>query len=507
MFIDKSLIIFKNTLFLYLRQILILLINLYSVRVVINELGLIDYGVYNSIISFVLLSSFIYLSLEQATKRFFSSVIGDKNNEKLKKIFSVNILLYISIAIFIFIFFRVFGDLVVKYFLLIPEDRYFSAIKLFNFLTLFLVINVVLSPFIAMILSYEDMKAYALISLVETFFLLVVLILLQNIDHDKLELYGLLLLVHQIIRLILYVSFCSKNYKACQIKKIYWDKELFREILSFTGWTIYGQLSTVFRTHAITILLNQNFNPLVVAARSIALQIAIRVGVFSENFNLSLYPSIIKTYASNQKIEMFKLIVFGSKITFFLLWIFAFPLIIEMQAILDLWLNTYPQDAVLFSQLSLVEVLIFSLSMPIAIAARAPGKMKNYELILGTIQILIFFISLLIIYLGSQAYGVFIVAIIANILMLFIRIFLVEKLTGLPAKSFISQSLLPVCKIISITSIPIITLNFFLPDEYIFSILLIIVSLIISSLAMYYYGLDQEWKNYLKNYILKLYRR
>jgi len=191
---------------------------------------------------------------------------------------------------------------------------------------------------------------------------------------------------------------------------------------------------------------------------------------------------------------MYGLITGGSKVTFFLLWVFALPMIVEMEAILGIWLTTVPPDAILFSQLALVEALILSISMPLTAAARAPGKMKAYELTLGTIQIGIFLTAWAVIAAGAPAYSVFIVAIIANILMFGIRLFFVNLLTGFPVANFLRFTALPVLVIVLVSALPITLMNQLLPKGFYWSVLVIFTSFVVSTTAMYFIGLDKAWR-------------
>lgn len=492
----------KNTLMLYFRQLLILFVSLYTVRIVLDELGVENYGIYGAIGGLVALSAFLPGSLAQATQRFFSFALGEKNNELLKKTFSVNLVLYASVALIAFVILQTIGLWFVNTQLSIPEGRFEAAKALYQYAALTFMVSVVTTPFMAIIMAHEDMKLYAYISILEAFMKLGVVFLLQYISWDKLELYGLLVLCVGVINTVIYVGVCLYRYDECQLKKFYWDSALLKEIIGFTGWTIFGQISTVARTHAVTILLNQSFSPAVVAARAISVQIASQVNIFSNNFNTSLYPPIIKSYAANEREDMYGLITGGSKVTFFLLWVFALPMMIEMKTILGSWLTTVPPDAVLFAQLALVESLILSISMPLTAAARAPGKMKAYELTLGTIQIGIFLTAWAVIAAGAPAYSVFIVAIIANILMFGVRLFLVNRLTGFPVVNFLRFTALPVLAIVLVTALPITLMNHILPNGFYWSTLVIFTSFVTSTIAMYFIGLDKEWRQKVASKIL-----
>lgn len=479
---------------LYFRQILILFVSLYTVRIVLDELGIEDYGIYGAVGGLVALSAFLPGSLAQATQRFFSFALGEQNDERLKQTFSVNLVLYVSVALIAYVALQTLGLWFVNTQLAVPDGRFEAARALYHYAALTFLVSVFTTPFMAIIMAHEDMKLYAYISILEAFMKLGVVFLLQYIAWDKLELYGLLVLCVGVVNAMLYVGICLYRYEECQFRKIYWNSSLLREIIGFTGWTVFGQISTIARTHAITVLLNQSFSPAVVAARAISVNIASKVNIFSGNFNTSLYPPIIKSYAANERQDMFALITGGSKITFFLLWVFALPMLVEMEAILGFWLTTVPPDAVLFSQLSLIEALILSISMPLTAAARAPGKMRTYELTLGTIQIGIFISAWAVIAAGAPAYSVFIVAILANILMFGVRLYLVNGLIGFPVGAFLRHTALPVIVIVLVSAVPIVILNKLLPQGFYWSVLVIFVSFVVSTIAMYFIGLDKAWR-------------
>lgn len=491
----------KNSLMLYFRQLLILFVSLYTVRIVLRELGVEDYGIFGTVGGLVALSAFLPGSLAQATQRFFSFALGGQDEKRLKKTFSVNLALYGAVALIALVFMQTAGLWLVNTQLTVPESRFEAAQVLYHYAALTFLVSVITTPFMAIIMAHEDMKLYAYISILDAFMKLGVVFLLQYISWDKLELYGLLVLCVSVVHAMLYIGVCLYRYEECQFKKIYWDSVLFREIIGFTGWTVFGQISNIARTHAITILLNQSFNPAVVAARAIAVQIASKVNIFAGNFNASLYPPIIKSYAANEREDMFALITGGCKVTFFLLWVFALPMIVEMESILGIWLTTIPPGTVLFSQLALIEALILSVSMPLTAAARAPGKMRGYELTLGTIQIGIFFVAWMVVAAGAPAYSVFIVAIAANILMFWVRLYLIKRLIEFPICIFLKHTAVPVMAIVLVTAIPVTVADELLPEGFYWTVLVICTSVVASTFAMYFIGLDQEWRLKVKNVI------
>jgi O-antigen/teichoic acid export membrane protein len=363
-----------------------------------------------------------------------------------------------------------------------------------------------MAPFTAIIVAHEDMQIYAYVSIAEVVMQLCILFFITHLSGDNLIAYGFFLFIVSVITASIYMITSLKKYDECQFRKFYWDKSLLKEISNFTGWTLFGQVTTMFRNQAITILLNQFFNPVVVAARAVAVSISGRINVFSMNFSIGLYPSIIKSYAAGDKKQMFSLIFNGSKITFFLMWVFALPMLLEMEFLLNIWLKNVPQEAVLFTRLGIIEILINSGSLPLTTAARAPGKMKIYELVLGSIQLLIFVTAWIILKMGYDAYSVFVVAIIANVVMFIARLIIVKNLIALPIKSFVSQVIRPALVITILSLSPSLTLQSLLPRGLLYSGLIIIISMLLASLAMYFIGLNKAWRMKVRNLLhIKIY--
>jgi len=487
---------------LYIRQILILLVSLYTVRVVLNTLGIEDYGIYSVVGGIVSFFSFLSGTMASATQRFFSFALGQGNFEKLKKTFTVNLVIYGVIAVIALVLLETVGLWFVNDQLHVPPERFESALWIYHFSVLTFIATIFTSPFMAIIIAHEDMQIYAYVSIVEAIMKLGIVFLLVYLPWDKLELYGMLIFAVAIITSSIYMVICSKKYKECQFRQFYWDKGLLREIVGFTGWTLFGQVTTVARHQAVTILLNQVFNPVVVAARAVATSITSHINVFSSNFNVGLYPPIIKSYAANDKKGMFSLIFRGSKITFFLMWVFALPLFLEMDTILRVWLKNPPPEAVLFTRLALVEVLISSISLPITTAARAPGKMKIYELTLGCIQIAIFVVSLFVLMLGAAAYSVFVVAIVANLVMFVVRLLIVRTLIGLSIRPFFNQVVLPVSIVVLFSAVSSYVIHWFLPKEFGFACVSILSSIIIACICMYFMGINQWEREKVRSIIV-----
>lgn len=491
----------KNTLMLYTRQLLILGVGLYTVRVTLNVLGIEDYGIYNVIAGIVTMFAFLGSSMASATQRFFSFALGQNDRERLNKTFTVNWVIYGGIALLAIVLLETVGLWFINNELKLPPDRLAAAQWVYQFSVLTFAVGILSTPFTAIIIAHEDMHIYAYISVVESLLKLLTVVLLIYLPFEKLILYSILTLALTTVRSLAFVIICSYKYEECQYRRFYWDMPLMKEIVGFTGWTLFGQFTTMGRTQAITVLLNQVFNPSVVAARAISTNICNQVNIFSGNFNIGLYPPIIKAYADGRKEEMLSLIANGAKITFFLMWVFALPLFLEMEAILRIWLGEVPAETVRFTRLALVEALIFAVSRPLTTAARAPGRMMTYELSLGSIQIGIFIAAWIILKMGAPAYSVYVVAIVANLLMFFVRLFIVRGLIGLPIRPFMRETVLPLCVITVVSAVPSMLMHLNLPKGILYSGLTFAGSIVFSVISMYYLGLNKVWREKVKSIV------
>lgn len=483
--------IVKNTLLLYVRQFVIMVVHLYTVRAILNILGVDDFGVFSAVAGFVMMLSFLTGTMGSATQRFFSFALGKKDMLLLKKVFGTNVIIYLFLSLIAILLLETVGLWFVHFKLSVPLSRFNAVQILYQFTALRFIFMLISAPCIAILIAHEEMNCYATISIIEAGLNLLVVLFLPCCAFDKLISYGVLTALLSSCITLIYVLTCIKRYPECSLRKICFDRGVLKEIVNFTGWTLFGCMSTMARTQAVTVLLNQVFTPAVVAARAVALNVSGAVNTFSNNFNTGIYPPIIKAWSNNERQEMYKLIYLGCKISFFLTWIVAVPCFWRIDFILNLWLGKVPEMAGLFIRLVLIENMILAVSLPIATAARAPGNMREYELTLGIIQFLIFPFSLVALYLGAEAYSTLIIAIIANVIMFFVRLHIVHKLIDLPLKPFYTFVLKPILYCLTTSCLLSWGVHFLLGNSAVDSILAIIVCLIISGLSIFFLGLSK----------------
>ena len=486
-------IILKNTLFLYVRMLALTFAGLYAVRILLNSLGAHDYGIYNAVAGIVTLLAFLSNSMASSTQRYFAFALGKKNQDMLRCVFCTNLRVYFFIILLTVFFAETAGLFFLNQKLALPADRLAEANCVYQFAVLTLICQIFTTPFVAMIIAHEDMHLYTFASAFDVFLKLLSAYVVSYFSGSKIVGYALLHFISLTFSVFIYLWICRKKYPECHFQLKVYDKKLFKEIFCFTGWTLFGSMTSVIRGQMVTLLLNQMFtNPVLVASKVIALNVSQAVGSFSNNFNIGLYPSIVKCYASGAKQDMYRVIFVGSKITFFLMWFLTFPLLLRMDFVLSLWLNSSLEYSVLFTQLALIEALILSVSLPLTTAARAVGNMKTYELVLGSMQILIFPISWIVLTTGYPPYSVFIVAIGMNVLMFIARLIIVHHLCGISIQGFIYKVFFPAIWVVILSGIPCYYLNKIIPEGFVGSCTAGLTTCTISGIMMFCFGFTRE---------------
>lgn len=417
----------KNTLMLYFRQILIMLVSLYTVRVVLNVLGAEDYGIYNVVAGVVTMFSFLSGAMATASQRYFSFDLGKGDSEHLKTTFSVTFQIYVLLAAIVIILAETVGLWFVNHKLVIPEERMTAANWIFQAAIVSFLLTLITTPYMASIIAHENMNVYAYVSIVEAGLKLGIVFLLKILPFDKLIIYGILLAVVALINTSIYRLYCHKHYAECKFRFVK-DGRLFKEIVSYSGWNLFGSTASVVHNQGMTILINLFFGPLVNAARAVAAQVNVAVLSFAQNFSTALRPQIIKFYATGDKESMLKMVMYGTKIIFFLMLMICVPLYFQVPYLMQLWLKNVPDYTVLFVRLVVIDVLIDSISYPVMSVVQTKGKIKLYQGVVGGLLILNLPVSYIFLGLGFAPESVFIVAIILSVFAMIFRILITQKM-------------------------------------------------------------------------------
>ncbi len=434
----------KNTFYLYIRLGITLIVQFYTSRVVLNVLGVDDFGLWSVIASFIVTFSFISGPLSTATQRFLNYEIGSKGGN-LNGIFSTSILIFLSIGAVLFVILEIAGVWFVNTKLNISPDKLEIAHWTFQFAILAFIVNLIRMPYESAIIAEERMSFYAVFCIVEAVLLLgIVYILLLPQQIDKLVMYGALTFLSKSIITLGYKIYCNKRINYTKFKFAY-DKRTMKELASFSGWNLFGALASATSIQGINILLNMFFGVAVNAAYGIASQVVAAVMSFISNFLKAVKPQIVKSYASSEMNYMHSLICAASKYSFFLLFALAFPIMLNMDWALRLWLgDSVPPLTAIFCNLTLVYMLIVCLSEPMDTAVLATGSIKRYQIVLSSLLFLNILISYLLFKIGWASVTALVVKCMVEIIILFTRLWFVHKKVGLPVQIYWIKTIIPI---------------------------------------------------------------
>lgn len=382
----------KNSVFLYIRMLVIMVVSLYTSRVILASLGVENFGIYNVVGGIVSLFAFINGAMSQTTQRYIAYELGYNNGINIKKVFSSCMLMHILIALIVLIFAETIGLYILNNYLIIPKDRLYAANWVYQFSIMSSIIMILSTPYNGAIVAYEHMKVFAYISLLDAVLRLLTAFIISYSIGDNLIFYAFLLFVVQLIIRGSYSLYCKRNMPAIRFN-LDVDKKKFKSMLGFTSWTMFNNLSIIACTQGINLLLNVFFTPIVNAARGIAMQVELAVSSFSKDLQVAINPQIIKSYSIKDLDRYYSLIHASSKYSFFLFFIIAVPILLETDYILSLWLTIVPEYTIDFTRIIIIVSLINILVNPINVGVSATGKIKRFQIVSGILLISILPIS------------------------------------------------------------------------------------------------------------------
>lgn len=421
----------KNTLLLYFRMFFTMMVSLYTSRVVLNTLGVDDYGIYNVVGGVVAMFTIISGSLSSAISRFITFELGRNNTKKLKIIFSTSVNIQIILALGICVLAEIGGVWFLNYKMNIPADRMVAANWVLQCSIVTFMVNLISIPYNATIIAHERMKAFAYVSILEVGLKLIVVFTLYISLFDKLITYALLLLLVAIIVRLVYGYYCKKNFAECVYHFII-DKKQLKEMISFAGWNFIGTSSFVLRDQGVNVVINIFCGPVVNAARGISFQVNTAIQGFVTNFMTALNPQITKSYALGEHSYMMTLIFQGARLSFYMLLLLSMPVMIETETILTFWLKIVPEHTNNFVRLILIFAMCESVSTPLITAMMATGRVRNYQIVVGGLQMINFPVSYLLLQQGVFPEVTIIVAIVISQCCLIARLWMLKSMIGLP---------------------------------------------------------------------------
>lgn len=493
----------KNTILLYIRTFVILLISLYTSRVVLNALGVDDYGIYNVVGGFVAMFSLLSGALSNAISRYITFELGRGDKEKLKEVFSTSVTVQIILALVVGVLAEAFGIWFLNVKMNIPNERMVAANWVFQCSLLTFAINLISIPYNAAIIAHERMNAFAYISILEAFLKLGAVFLLFVIGYDKLIVYALLLaLVATLIRVI-YGAYCSRHFEECHYQFSI-NKPLIKEMTSLAGWNMLGSSGSILNSHGVNLLMNLFFGVTVNAARGLAVQVNGAVTQFVNSFTTAVNPQITKSYAKGEKDYLLKLVMMSSKYSFFLTLLLAAPIIAETPYILKLWLKEVPDYTVLFVRLTLMVSLIASLSTSLYTLALSTGNIKMYQIVVGSLSLSCFFVTYAFYKLGFPVETAYYVNIGIQIVILFARLIILSRQTGISIRQYSTTVLYQSILVTLFLSVLIYSLLKLLPEETLVNTIVVMVLCEVLACALILLiGLNKYEREYLLTFINK----
>ncbi len=496
----------KNTLLLYVRTLFIMLVTLYTSRVVLNTLGVSDYGIYNVVGGVVAMFGFINASMSSATQRYITFALGKGDIADLRKIFSTALQIHVLIAALIV----VLGETVGLWFMYtqmqIPADRMNAAFWVLQCSIVSSVVMIISVPYNADIIAHERMSAFAYISIIEAVLRLAIVYLLLAFSYDKLILYAFLTLAVQLLIRFCYSSYCNKHFPESKYRHV-WDKFLFKEMTGFAGWGMFSSLSGILSGQGLNMLLNVFFGPVVNAARAVAVQVQNAILQFIGNFQMAINPQITKTYANGEMEDMHKLMFRSARFTFYLLFVVSLPVLFETNFILTVWLKTVPENTVIFLRIMICVSLLYPLSNPLIIANQATGQVRNFQFVSGLILLFILPVSYICLSFGLPAYSVFVVHFIMEFTTLFYRLRLLRSSINIRFIDYFKNVFFRVVLVVAISIIIPIAIYNYMGNTIIRFFLICIICILSVGLSAYTVGLSHNERLFIKSKAIYIFNK
>lgn len=472
-------------------------VSLYTSRVVLNVLGVSDFGIYNVVGGVVGMFAILNGSLAAASQRFITFELGKKENRKLKETFSITVTIHNLIAIVIAILAETVGLWFLNTHMNIASERMHAANWVYQCSVLAFIIDIISVPYNASIIAHEHMKAFAYVGIVEVILKLIIVFLLPLFAFDKLKFYALLILLVAIIIRLIYGLYCKYHFEECKYK-FYWNKFLFKEIANFAGWNFIGASSAILMNQGVNILLNIFYGVFVNAAQGIASQVQNAIGGFISNFMTALNPQITKSYAAGNRDYMLTLVQQGARFSFYLMFFLSLPVIIETESVLKIWLKIVPEYAVIFVRLSLIFAITQTLSNTLITAMLATGNIKKYQIIVGGLQMLNLPFSYFALKMGLPPQSTIGIAIFLSFACLCARLWLLRGMIGLSAKYYFKKVFGNVMLVSLLSLIFPIIVSHVMNDGLLRLVAVSVVSVISTGAVLFFIGLSQEERYFVK---------
>lgn len=499
---SSSKTIAKNTLFLYFRMMFTMLVALFTSRVVLQKLGADDYGTYQAVGGIVGFLSFINSALSTGSSRFLTYELGTGNREKLRRVFSTTLTIHIAIALVVVIIAETLGLWFLKNKLVVAPERMEAAIWVFHISILTAVFSLTQVPYNASIISHERMAVFAYMSIFEVSAKLGICYLLTIGTFDRLKLYAILLFVVQVTLMIMYRLYCGRHFEETKYRFIF-DKDIFKEIAAFSGWSLFANVSIALNSQGILILLNMFFSPVVVAARAISIQVNMAIHQFVNNFRTAANPQIVKRLASGNISGSHHLLLASTKLSYYLMFLLCLPVCLLASPLLNLWLHEVPPYTIIFLQLIVIQSLFQVFDTSFYTALYAMGRLRENALLSPTLGIIRFPIIYFLFKAGFSPVALSWASLITYaILGLIIKPLLIVKIAKYSWRDILA--VFRSCALVTLLSLPIPLLaNHYIDASSSIWMLLamVLITVVITALVIIFIGVDHSTRMKLLQYV------
>lgn len=473
-------------------MLVLLPIGFYTSRIILSALGVSDYGVYNVVGGFVSLFSIVSHSMSNAISRFITYELGRGDVEGSRSVFATSSLVLIALSAIVVLLTETVGLWFLYQKMVIPEDRLFAAFCVFQLSVISFVIGLIAVPYNAAVVAHEEMGKFATFSIVECIAKLIIVVIVSYADCDRLILYASLLCIVSWFMRYLYITYCKRHYEEC-IYHYSFDKMLFRRIFSFAGWSAIGSTATILRQQGTAIVLNLFGGPIVNAASGVALTLTGVVEGFVQNFTTAFFPQITKSYAAKDYKRLNELLYIFTRLSFYMMLLFALPFFMNTSLILHIWLDIVPDHSISFVRLVLIFILIETISQPIITAKHATGDIRNYHIIVGSIGLLALPISYLALRAGAPVEYVYVTNIFISIIAFFARMWMIRGLIPDWSSIHFVRTVLSRVLVVTFSSFFLVSLIYsFISDVYIRLIVSSLSSCIVVFVMSYLFGFSRE---------------
>lgn len=436
--------------FLYFRMFLTMGVGLYTSRLVLDALGVVDYGIYGLVGGIVTMFAFLNMAMSSSTQRYLSFDIGRNDQDRLQKTFNATLNIHFLIAFIFLVLAETIGLWLINYKLVIPIDRMYAANWVYQISVFTFILNVIQVPYSALLIARERMSVYAYVSILQSVLKLIIVFILVQADTDRLILYAILTFCVSFVIRMVYKLYCKKHFKE-SVYKFYYDKIYYKELLSFSGWSLFGNIAAVARSQGSNILLNLFFGPIANASYSLTRMVQGIIGNFVSNFQVALNPQIVKTYSKGDKQASLNLMFKSAKFSFFAMLILVLPFIYNIDYVMNLWLKEIPLYTIDFIKLALIYSLIETISNPLMIGAQATGNIKWYQITIGSFIFLALPIVWIVLKLTNNPVYIYWVLIGNSFVALVFRVLFLVKMMDLNAMKFLKEVVIKIILVISLT--------------------------------------------------------